>query len=139
LTEADVGVSSSEPSYNIYCWGSIFRDYSARQKPFGDKNTWNQYPPRYRFTQNHLRYIGTFADARVKPGWIFPTGAKILVNITQTDDMDTWIGQVEGCEERGMFFCTFLFVLCSFYSANDMLFLFFSQLILWSFCSPLLL
>lgn len=87
--------------------GDSFQGYSARQKPFGDsnlENMWNLYPPRYRFTQNHLKYIGTFADARDKPGWIFPTAAKVLVNIFRTDDIDTWIGQVEGCEERGMFF-----------------------------------
>lgn len=78
---------------------------AARQQLFGDSNIecpWNLCP-RYRFTQHHLRYIGTFADARHKPGWIFPTAAKILVNIRQTDDLDAWIGQVEGSEERGMF------------------------------------
>jgi hypothetical protein len=61
---------------------------------------------RYRFKQNHLRFLGTFADVRDQPGWIFPTAAKILVNVAQTEITDAWKGQVEGSEERGMFLCS---------------------------------
>jgi hypothetical protein len=94
------------------------------QKRFGDDTLTKLWDlnPRYRFTQSHLRFLGTFADVRDQPGWIFPTAAKILVNITQTDDMDTWSGQVEGSEERGMFLCTPSFVIYSFRSANRALF-----------------
>ena len=75
--------------------------------------------PRYRFTQSHLKFLGTLADLRDQPGWIFPTAAKILVNVTQTDDTDTWSGQVEDSEERGMFLCMPLSAFCSFHSANS--------------------
>jgi len=78
---------------------------TTNQRRCGDntfEKLWDIYP-RYRFTQSHLRFLGTFADVRGQPGWIFPTEAKILVNIMQTEDMDTWSGQVEGSEERGMF------------------------------------
>lgn len=107
---------NAAPLSDVYGRGSVVyqilgRYATSREKHSPDswlgddgyfENLWNLYP-RYKFTQNHLRYIGTFADARGKPGWIFSTAAKILVDITQTDDMDTWIGQVEGSEERGMF------------------------------------
>jgi hypothetical protein len=62
--------------------------------------------PRYRFKQSHLRFLGTFADVRDQPGWILPTAAKILVDVTQTEDTDAWSGQVEGSDERGMFLYT---------------------------------
>jgi hypothetical protein len=61
--------------------------------------------PRYRFKQGHLRLLDTLADVQDQPGWIFPTAAKILVNITQTEDEHIWSGQVEGSEERGMLLC----------------------------------
>lgn len=91
-------------------------DTILRQSPESKSNTvtshycgdtalekvWHAYP-RYRFTQSHLKFLGTLADLRDQPGWIFPTAAKILFNVTQTDDVDTWSGQVEGSEERGMF------------------------------------
>lgn len=99
----------------------LFRVDIINQKHFGDntfKNIWNA-KPRYRFTQSHLKFLGTLANIRAQPGWIFPTPAKVLVNIMQTEDMDTWSGQVEGSEECGMFLCALLFFRCSFRTANN--------------------
>ena len=78
---------------------------------------------RYRFKQSHLRLLATLADVREQPGWILPTAAKILVNVTQTEELDTWSGQVEGSQECGMFLCASFSVRCSltlpeFYSAS---------------------
>jgi WD40 repeat protein len=93
----------------------LHRGHTTNQEEFGDNTFEKLWDPcrRYRFTKSHLRFLGTFTDVRDQPGWIFPTAAKVLVNIMQTDDMDTWSGQVEGSEECGMFLCTSLFVCCS--------------------------
>jgi hypothetical protein len=70
---------------------------------------------RYRFRQTHLRFLSTLEDVRGRPGWIFPSPTKILVNVTDTEDVDTWRGQVEGSQECGKFLgmdhnvcCTFM-------------------------------
>jgi hypothetical protein len=61
---------------------------------------------RYSFTNEHLKFMSSFEYAGSRPGWILPTPTKILVNVTQTEDADTWSGQVEDSEECGKFFCT---------------------------------
>ena len=99
----------------------LCRNHFPNQKHLGNDSfgkLWDGYP-RYRFTQNHLRFLSTFADVQGQPGWIFPTAGKIIVNITQTEDIDTWNGQVEGSEERGMFLCAHILVRCSISSADN--------------------
>ena len=41
-----------------------------------------------------------------KDGWILPTANKILVNVTEMEDAETWKGQVKGSEECGTFLRT---------------------------------
>ena len=59
---------------------------------------------RYRFTRDHLKFMGAFAHSGSKPGWIMPSEDKILVNVMQTEDVDTWRGQVQRGGEEGKFF-----------------------------------
>lgn len=82
----------------------VHRNNITNGRAFGHNtiNVWDA-QSRYRFKQSHLKFLSTFADVRERPGWILPTAAKVLVNITQTEDIDTWSGQVEGSEECGMF------------------------------------
>jgi len=62
----------------------------------------------YRFTPDSLKFMSSFAHSGCQPGWILPTPSKILVNVMQTNDLDTWTGQVEGSEERGMLHSSFV-------------------------------
>jgi len=59
---------------------------------------------RYRFKGQFIKFLGTVLSSGIKPGWIMPTKDKILVNVKETNDADTWIGQVDGTEDFGRFY-----------------------------------
>jgi hypothetical protein len=42
-----------------------------------------------------------------RQGWILPAAGKILVNVSCTDDIDVWKGQVEDGDEHGTFLRAF--------------------------------
>jgi len=58
----------------------------------------------YRFKPNYidLLYNAVVVEG-AQPGWIMPKAETILVNVKQTDEENTWTGQVEGSEECGKF------------------------------------
>jgi hypothetical protein len=57
---------------------------------------------RYRFTQEILALVNQ-PFSGTSDGWILPRASTVLVNVEETEDVDTWMGQVEGSDEYGMF------------------------------------
>jgi len=67
---------------------------------------------RYRFTQEILALVNQ-PFTGIMDGWISPTATAVLVNVKETGKGDTWIGQVEGSEDHGMFLRTYCNIHCS--------------------------
>ena len=56
---------------------------------------------RYCFTREILALVNQ-PFTGISEGWIVPTTTAILVNVKTTDKPDTWFGEVEGSEEKGL-------------------------------------
>jgi hypothetical protein len=57
----------------------------------------------YVFTKKSLRFMESFDFSSSRAGWILPNPETILINVTTTQDEDTWLGEVEGSRECGKF------------------------------------
>ena len=70
---------------------------------------------RYRFTQEILSFLALVNKpfTGIQDGWILPRATAVLVNVKETGNADTWLGQVEGSEEHGMFLRTHCIICCS--------------------------
>jgi hypothetical protein len=58
---------------------------------------------RYVFTKDTLRFMESFNYSSSRQGWVMPSPKKVFINVTTTQDDDTWLGEVEGSGECGKF------------------------------------
>jgi len=62
----------------------------------------------YRFTLDALLFTGVYGIPGKHSDFIFPKETSVIINVTETDEPETWQGEVRGTKERGKFLRRFV-------------------------------